>query len=56
MVECDIRNWIRVNNNALDYFGGVTQIITSDNCKVAVTRNRDWVDPLLTENFAQVVA
>lgn len=51
MVECDIRNWIRVNNNALDYFGGVTQIITSDNCKVAVTRNRDWVDPLLNKDF-----
>lgn len=51
MVECDIRNWIRVNNNALDYFGGVTQIITSDNCKVAVTKNRDWVDPLLNRDF-----
>ena len=22
MVECDIRNWIRVNNNAIEYFGG----------------------------------
>ena len=23
MVECDIRNWIRVNNNAIEYFGGI---------------------------------
>lgn len=38
-------------NNALDYFGGVTQIVTSDNCKVAVTRNRDWMDPLLNRDF-----
>ena len=22
MTECDIKNWIRVNNNALAYFGG----------------------------------
>lgn len=51
MVECDIRNWIRVNNNALDYFGGVTQIVTSDNCKVAVAKNRDWVNPLLNRDF-----
>lgn len=51
MTECDIRNWIRVNNNALSYFGGVTQIVTSDNCKVAVTRNRDWVDPMLNRDF-----
>jgi transposase len=34
MTECDIRNWIRVNNNALTYFGGVTPTITPDNCKV----------------------
>lgn len=32
MISCDIRNWIRVNNNALKYFGGVTQTITPDNC------------------------
>lgn len=37
MIDCDIRNWIRVNNNALEYFGGVTPTVTPDNCKVAVT-------------------
>ena len=51
MTQCDIRNWIRVNNNALSYFGGVTQIVTSDNCKVAVTKNKDWVDPMLNKDF-----
>ena len=30
MTECDIRNWIRVNNNALAYFGGVTPTITPE--------------------------
>ena len=31
LTNCDIGNWIRVNNNALAYFGGVTQTITPDN-------------------------
>ena len=31
MTSCDIRNWIRVNNNALDYFGGITPTVTPDN-------------------------
>lgn len=51
MTKCDIRNWIRVNNNALEYFGGVTPTITSDNCKVAVIENRDWIDPFLNKDF-----
>lgn len=51
MTECDIRNWIRVNNNALSYFGGVTPTITPDNCKVAVARNKDWVSPVLNKDF-----
>jgi transposase len=51
MVNCDIRNWIRVNNNALDYFGGVTPTVTPDNCKVAVSKNKDWVRPALNKDF-----
>ena len=51
MTCCDIANWIRVNNNALKYFGGVTQTVTPDNCKVAVTRNKDWIDPSLNSEF-----
>lgn len=51
MICCDIGNWIRVNNNALDYFGGVTQTITPDNCKVAVIKNRDWINPTLNQDF-----
>lgn len=51
MVRCDISNWIRVNNNALAYFGGVTQTVTPDNCKVAVTENKDWINPSLNKDF-----
>ena len=51
MTCCDIRNWIRVNNNALAYFGGVTPTVTSDNCKVAVQENRDWIAPYLNKDF-----
>ena len=51
MIDCDIRNWIRVNNNALDFFGGVTPTITPDNCKVAVNKNKDWISPELNKDF-----
>ncbi len=51
MTTCDIANWIRVCNNALRYFGGVTQTVTPDNAKVAVTENKDWIDPALNKDF-----
>jgi transposase len=51
MTLCDIGNWIRVNNNALAYFGGITQTVTPDNCKVAVSKNKDWIDPSLNPEF-----
>ena len=51
MIDCDIRNWIRVNNNALDFFGGITPTITPDNCKVAVNKNRDWISPELNKDY-----
>lgn len=51
LVCCDEENWIRVCNNALSFFGGVTPIVTPDNCKVAVNHNRDWVEPSLNETF-----
>lgn len=51
MTCCDIRNWLRVCNNALKYFGGVTQMVTPDNCKVAVTENKDWINPSLNKEF-----
>ena len=47
---CDEKNWIRVCNNAIYYFGGVTPLITPDNCKVAVN-NKDWIDPSVNETF-----
>lgn len=34
--------WIKVNNHALDYFGGVPAIVVPDNCKQAVIANKDW--------------
>ena len=51
MQKTDIGNWIRVNNNALAYFGGITQTVTPDNCKVAVTKNKDWIDPSINKEF-----
>lgn len=51
MTRCDISNWIRVNNNALAYFGGITQTVTPDNCKVAITENKDWIHPSVNKDF-----
>lgn len=51
IIKCDIKNWIRINNNALDYFGGVTPTVTPDNCKVAVVKNKDWIDPVKNKDF-----
>lgn len=51
MAECDIKNCIRVNNNALAYFGGAAPTITPDNCKAAVTKNKDWSSPVLNKDF-----
>ena len=48
---CDIRNWIRVNNNAAAFFGGITQTVTPDNCRVAVANNKDWIDPALNRDY-----
>ena len=51
MTCCDISNWLRVNNNAIAYFGGITQTVTPDNCKVAVTENKDWISPSVNKDF-----
>lgn len=51
LLSCDIRNWIRVNNNAVTYFGGITQTVTPDNCKVAVANNKDWIAPSMNKDF-----
>lgn len=45
--------WIEANNNALEYFGGVTPLIVCDNCKQAVITNRDWIEPELNKDYAE---
>ena len=45
--------WISVNNNALDYFGGAPQVVVCDNCKQAVVANRDWIQPDLNKDYAE---
>lgn len=51
LLKCDERNWLRACSNALYFFGGVPKVTTPDNCKVAVTKNTDWIDPVLNEAF-----
>lgn len=45
--------WIEVNNNALQFFGGVTPLIVCDNCKQAVIANKDWIEPELNKDYAE---
>ena len=44
--------WIEVNNHALVYFGGAPSVVVCDNCKQAVTANKDWIDPDLNKDYA----
>lgn len=46
-------HWIAVNNHALQYFGGVPQLVVCDNCKQAVIANRDWIAPELNKDYAE---
>ena len=52
MISAAEPQWIEVNNHALDYFGGVPAIVVCDNCKQAVTANKDWIDPDLNKDYA----
>lgn len=45
--------WIAVNNNALEYFGGVPALVVCDNCKQAVIANWDWIAPELNKDYAE---
>lgn len=45
--------WIEVNNHMLQAFGGVTPLLVCDNCKQAVTANKDWIEPDLNKDYAE---
>ena len=45
--------WIKVNNHALQYFGGVPAVVIPDNCKQAVIANHDWIEPDLNKDYAE---
>lgn len=53
MTNLSEAHWINVNNNALQYFGGVPALVIPDNCKQAVIANRDWVEPELNKAYAE---
>ena len=53
MVSTKEPQWIEVNNHALQYFGGVPSIVVCDNCKQAVTANKDWIEPVLNKDYAE---
>ena len=53
MVSTKDPEWIEVNNNALQFFGGVPALVICDNCKQAVIANKDWIQPELNQNYSE---
>ena len=53
MLSTKEQQWIKVNNNALNYFGGVPSICVCDNCKQAVIANKDWIAPELNKDYEE---
>ncbi|MFA6840201.1 MAG: IS21 family transposase [Sphaerochaetaceae bacterium] len=53
MASMNSANWIRANTHALQYFGGVPAFVTPDNAKVAVTENKDWLDPKIQQAYLE---
>lgn len=45
--------WIKVNNHALAFFGGVPALCICDNCKQAVITNKDWIQPELNKDYEE---
>jgi transposase len=52
MISTKEPQWIEANNNALLYFGGVPSLVVCDNCKQAVSANKDWIEPELNKDYA----
>ncbi len=46
----NLEDWIRVNENAIIYFGGATRAISPDNLKSAVTKACNY-EPLINETY-----
>src|SRR5699024_4490020 len=38
-LSMDLQSWITAHNHAYEYFGGITQIVVSDNLKASVTKH-----------------
>lgn len=53
MLSTKESDWICVNNHMLEFFGGVTPLVVCDNCKQAVTANKDWIEPELNKDYAE---
>lgn len=53
LVRCDARSWTRACTNAVEFFGGVTPVVTPDNAKVAIIENKDFVEPSVNKDFQE---
>jgi transposase len=49
----DLECWIAAHNNAFQFFGGVTRILTPDNLKTGVTQS-SWYTPVINKTYHEM--
>ena len=49
----DMECWIAAHNNAFQFFGGVTRILTPDNLKTGVTQS-SWYTPVINKTYHEM--
>jgi transposase len=49
----DLECWISAHNNAFQFFGGVTRILTPDNLKTGVTQS-SWYTPVINKTYHEM--
>ena len=48
------KSWITAHVHMYEFFGGVSRILVSDNCKTAVVHNGGWKDQQINETYQEM--
>lgn len=48
------KSWLRAHVDMYAFFGGVSKLLVSDNCKTAVVHNNDWYTPKLNTSYHEL--
>lgn len=50
------KSWLRAHIDMYAFFGGVSKLLVSDNCKAAVIHNNNWYTPKLNTSYHELAA